>query len=217
MATIQTGRVLHGGHPFFRAMAPRIEAAMSSGTLPIVTRGMLGQHPIPARYEFYNTEDLHHARKRTPAYLALLDGAERVGDYSSMNQAAYPRTQFRPIALGTVVPPRSTPRDPEIPILFFGCVTPRRAAIVDQLPVTVVDRVYDEALRDLITRSVLVLSIHAYDNRTNDSFRVFQALEMGGRVVAESSQEAWYDAAIRPHATVVPYEALVPTCRQLLS
>lgn len=205
---------MHGGVPFFREIAPRIEEAVGPGSLPILTRGMLGQ-PTPSRYWFYNTEDLHHARKRTPAYLALLDGAERVFDYSEANVASYPRSEFRPIALGPIRlgPPAERPLD----VLFFGHLTPRRKAVLDALDARVMDGLHGDALAATIRSARVVLCLNAYDDRTNDSFRVYPALECGGRLVVEACQEAWFNDAVRPYAHVVPYDRLVPTCRQLLA
>lgn len=214
VAAMRTGRVVHGGYPLFRELAPRIEQAVGPGDLPILTVG--AKHlETPARYWFYNTEPLHVARKRTPRLMSLLDGAERVLDYSARNAEVYSRSEFKPVALGPVPSPPE-PAVCEIDILFYGLVTERRRGVLDALQATVVDRVFGAALEALIQRSRLVLCVNAWDERNGNPLRAFPALEYGARLVAERCEEEWYNRAIEPHATVVPYELLIDSCRRLL-
>lgn len=209
-----TGRVVHGGTSAFRAFASYIDAAVEDGDVAIWTRGAAGLSP-PAHYWFYNTEPLHLTRKRTPEYLRLLDGADRVFDYSEPNLQFYSRAEFCPIHLGVVgAPPDLAACD--IDVLFYGHPTPRRRAVVEALQATVIHGVYGAALTAQIRRAKIVLSLNAYDDVNGNPFRVFPVLEAGGHIVAEWCQEEWFNKVVEQHGLVVPYEDMVSICQALL-
>lgn len=210
-----TGRVVHGGYAFFQEAAPRIEAAVPMGDRLIVTRGAL-HLPLPTPpYWFYNTEPLHVRGKLTLEYRALLDGAERVFEYSEPNLQLYPRAEFCEIQLGAVgIPPDLATCD--IDILFYGYPTKRRRAVLTVLPATIVTAFGTERTH-WIRRAKIVLCLNAYDTVNGNPFRVFPVLETGAHAVVEHSREKWINEVIEPHARVVHYAELVATCRRILS
>ena len=213
MAGSVSGRVVHGGAVFFRDAASRIDAAVPAGDRPILTRGARHLRP-PARYWFYNTEPLQVPHKRADWYCSVLDGAERVFDYSAPNLAWYPRAEFCPIQLGTIRPP-SDLKACDIDILFYGHPTPRRLAVLDALPVRTVT-VYGDALVPWVRRATITLAINAYDDVNGNPFRTFPALEWGGRLIVERCHEAWFTEVIQPHALIVAYPDLITTCQTVL-
>jgi hypothetical protein len=215
-AEVTAGRVFHGGYPLFRDVASRIEEAVGEGDLPILTRRALRmRRSIPPKYWFYNTEPLHVPAKRAVDYMALLDGAERVLDYSERNLEFYPRAEFRPIALGEVTPPPD-PGACDVDVLFYGYLTPRREAIVTALSATRIDRVYGEDLVPWFRRSKVVLCVGSYDDVNNNSLRVFPALERGARLLVEACQEEWFNRIAARYAVVVPYGGLVAAAQEML-
>lgn len=211
---VLTGRVVHGGYSFFKEAAPRIEAVVPPGDRLIVTRGALHlPAPIPP-YWFYNTEPLHVRGKLTAQYRGLLDGAERVFEYSMPNLAIYPRAEFRFIQLGNVgTPPDLVTCD--VDILFYGYPTERRRAILTPLAATIVTAFGDERTH-WIRRAKIVLCLNAYDTVNGNPFRIFPVLETGAHAVIEHSREKWVNEVVEPHARVVHYAELVPTCRRIL-
>lgn len=216
MAEIKTGRVVHGGYAFFKEAAPRIEAVVPAGDLPILTRGAL-HLPLPStRYWFYNTEPLHVRGKLTIKYRALIDGAERVFDYSEPNLRWYPphrHIEFCPIQLGTVGPPPDLATC-DVDILFYGYLTPRRQQILDALPVTVtVVEAFGAERAKWIRRARTVLCLNAYDDVNGNPFRVFPVLEAGAHAIVEQCQEDWFNRAVRAHTAVAPYAGLVSLCQ----
>ncbi len=208
--------MLDGGYPFFASIAPRIEQVVPSPGPPIVTLGAMLAAVVPESYWVYNTEDLHHREKLTPRYRSVLDCAARVFDYAEPNVATYPRGEFCPIRLGTLGTPSALDAC-DIDVLFYGYLTPRRERIVRAVGAYATDRVHGDALAVLVRRARVVLSLGAYDHRNNDAFRVFPALEAGGRLVVEACDEAWFNEVVVRHAPVVPYEDLIRTCRSQLT
>jgi hypothetical protein len=207
-------RVAHGGYAFFREAAPRIAEAVGEGDAPILTRGAIHLN-LPERYWFYNTEDLHHPAKRNAHYMAILDRAERVFDYSEPNLRVYPRAEFAPIRLGKVMP-APAPAACDVEVLFFGTLSLRRRVITEAVEATTILGVHGDALAGWIRRSKIVLSLGTHDNVNNDSFRVFPALEYGARLVVESCQEEWFNRLVARYATVVAYKDLVMTCQEMI-
>lgn len=215
---LTTGRVTHGGYPFFRDVSSRIDEVVPDngcGT-PILTRGALRMEgERPPRYWFYNTEDLHHGSKLTAEYRALMDGAERVFDYAEPNVELYPGAEFCPPKLGTI---RGRHAPNGAGILFFGHMTPRRAAVVRAAEAEAFNGLHGAALSEKILAAAVVLAVHAHDDRCNDAFRTFPTLEAGARLVAESCSETWYNLLLADRgATVVPYEGLAEACRTAIA
>ncbi len=209
-----TGRVVHGGYHFFKEAAPRIEAVVPPGDRLIVTRGALHLPAPTPPYWFYNTEPLHVRGKLTREYQALLDGAERVFEYSEHNLQFYPRAEFCEIQLGEVgMPPNLAACD--VDILFYGYPTERRLAILTPLAATIVTAFGVERTH-WIRRAKIVLCLNAYDTANGNPFRVFPLLEIGAHAVVEHSREKWVNEVVEPHAWVVHYAELVPTCRRIL-
>ena len=215
MSNLTQGRVVHGGTEIFRREAGRIEEAVGPGRLPILTWGARKLRDLPRRYYAYNTEPLHVPGKLSAQYRALLDGAERVFDYSTANAEFYPRCEFRPIRLGPVQPPAPAERCTE-DVLFYGLVTERRRPVIEALGATVAEDLFGDALVAAIRGARIVLCVNAYDDRNGNPFRAFPALECGGRLLVESTREPWFNEAVAPHAALAPYEDIVPRCRALL-
>jgi hypothetical protein len=85
--------------------------------------------------------------------------------------------------------------DKEIDVLFYGLVTPRRRLIIDQLNMNVCikENLTLDEMKYLIPRSKWILSIGSSSNIHNDLLRTALALDLGGNIMLESTQETWYD------------------------
>lgn len=207
-------RVQHGGYPMFRELAPRIEASIPAGEVPVLTRANL-HGARPDAYWFYNTEQLHLGFRRSPEYMSLMDGAERVFDYSERNLEWYPRGEFAPLRL--TEPFREPGSGGAGGVLFVGLVTERRRQLLEGLGARTLTGIYGQERDDALRAAAVVLSVHAYDDRCNDAARVFPALEIGARVVAERCSERWYNDLVSRHAAMADFAGLADACRGPLS
>jgi len=146
-------------------------------------------------YYVYQTEDLHLAHKLTPNYKKFLDNATRVYDYSQHNIIYYPRAIHLPLKFEKIEPKNNVTNNT---ILFYGYLSDRRKKIIDVLKkngyiVNCFDGLFDVELGNKLKEYRYVLSIGTYDNITNDSFRIIPAIEHGNIVIAERTQEEWFN------------------------
>lgn len=151
-------------------------------------RQIIPDHP----YVVYQTEDLELDHKLDSDYNRLLDNAITVYDYSIMNSSIR-NFEFKPL-LPNLKSKYCTEKK-EIDILFYGLMTPRRQSIIDSLNLNVYFRellTFDE-MKELIPKSNWVLSIGSASNIHNDLLRVTPALNLGGNILLEHTQEIWYD------------------------
>ena len=87
--------------------------------------------------------------------------------------------------------------------------------MLEALPTRIVTA-YGEELAPWLRRATIVLAVNAYDDVNGNPIRVFPALEQGARLVVERCQEPWFMRVVQPHAMVVAYADLIPTCQALL-
>jgi len=151
-------------------------------------RQLIPDHP----YVVYQTEDLELNHKLDTEYERLLNNAVKVYDYSMMN-SSYKDFEFKPFLPN--LKSKYCEEKKEIDILFYGLMTPRRQSIIDDLKLNVCYRQFltlDE-MKELIPKSKWVLSIGSASNIHNDLLRVTPALNLGGNILLEHTQETWYD------------------------
>ena len=143
-------------------------------------------------YVVYQTEDLDVADKLDATYSRLLNNAVKVYDYSLMN-LTYNEFEFKPLM--PKLDSTYSELDKEIDVLFYGLVTPRRRLIIDQLNMNVCikENLTLDEMKYLIPRSKWILSIGSSSNIHNDLLRTALALDLGGNIMLESTQETWYD------------------------
>lgn len=149
-------------------------------------------------YVVYQTEDLELSHKLDVNYCRLLDNAQKVYDYSTMN-SIYRNFEFKPLLpnLDSVY----SDDIKEIDILFYGLMTPRRESIIHSLNLNVycVDYLTLDEMKSLIPKSKWVLSIGSASNIHNDLLRVTPALNLGANIILEHTQETWYDDYLQQH------------------
>lgn len=86
----------------------------------------------------------------------------------------------------------------DIDVLFYGCVTPRRREILQQLVsmnlnVKAVFGVYGKARDSLIERSKLVLNLHAYDTQIHEAIRTFYLMNNSVAYISEHNETSSID------------------------
>lgn len=136
-------------------------------------------------YNVYQTEDLTAAGKFEGQYKKFLDGAEKVYDYSKQNLEIYPG-EFLPYLPDTSL--KFNYEERLYPVLFYGMRTVRRRPFLNK--VRVEDNLDLDVMKALVPEH-WVLSVGSYSNRCNDLMRITPALNMGGRILMEKSQEDW--------------------------
>lgn len=110
--------------------------------------------------------------------------------------------------------PRS---EPDLDILFYGSLGPRRRAILDRLSesfrLQALFGVYGAERDAWIARSRLVLNLHHYPVQLFESVRVSHLLSNRIAVISETGADLpWPDIGL----LTLPYEQLVDGCRRLL-
>ena len=167
---------------------------VDSSELQVLNWGDFKKGRRANKYIVYQTEDLHHAFKLNGVYKKFLDGANQVYDYSENNLKYYKNAIHLPLKLKKN---SSLTENNNNKILFYGYLSGRRRSIIKELNdfgigVDVLGGLFGEDLYNTLKKYRFVLSIGTYDILTNDSFRVFPAIEMGNIVFLEKT-EKWFD------------------------
>jgi hypothetical protein len=190
----------------------------------------------------YNLEPFTTKEDRPSLLQRYVDLARRmrVWDYSSANLAEWQRARVT----AKVVPIGYVPEirkvfplfegseddavefpEKDIDVLFYGATNARRQAVLEGLShaglsVTHFTDVYGHSRDSAIARAKVVLNMHFYESRgVNSSIfemvRVSYLMANGVAVVTEESVDIPDD--LRPGLAVVPYGALVETCRGIVN
>lgn len=126
--------------------------------------------------------------------LAALDYSLENIDYLSANGIAYPQVYYMPIGASSSYA-RKDRVQKDIDILFYGDYksSPRRRALIDRVRkkynVTLVDDVFGDGMRAVISRSRLVLNIHYYEGAQLETPRLQECLSLSVPVVSEGTAD----------------------------
>lgn len=182
---------------------------------------------FPAGSIIYNLEQIRPgAWAANPGYLDLLR-RHTVWDCNAENAraitAATANTDVHHVRIGFV--PGQTRIHPvpaqDIDVLFYGSVTPRRAAVLQALSAAGVRvhaafRVYGAERDALIARSRVVLNMHAHEGWGFEIVRVSYLLANGKAVVCEATTPDDVEPDLRDAVLATPYDRLVEACQGLL-
>jgi hypothetical protein len=162
----------------------------------------------------------------TPAMLALFRRYP-VWDYSQANikqLAAWRVTRLTHVPIGYVPElKRIAPAVEDIDVLFYGVLTDRRRAIIDELyasgfHVKWVFGIYGADRDAWIARSKIVLNMHQNDYaQVFEIARVSYALANRRAVVSERNTESGEDRDLESGVAFAPYDQLVERCVELLA
>ncbi|WP_127754085.1 sulfotransferase [Devosia sp. 1566] len=151
---------------------------------------------LPDGYYAVQMEQHVASRWFTSGYFRLLSRAELILDYSQQN-IAYLEAQGVPAQQLAFMPLDTNPellldtaQQKDIDVLFYGNENcPRRIRILETLGrrfnVTIINDLFDDAMRDTIRRAKLVLNIHFYENGLLETNRLLEALSLGTPVISE--------------------------------
>jgi hypothetical protein len=182
---------------------------------------------IPPGTILYNLEQIDPASKwLRPAFLELMRKFT-VWDYSLRNierlRQAGPGPGLRHVPLG-YMPQMSriaAVDKPDIDVLFYGSLNPRRSAILDalraaDLRVHAPFGIYGAQRDALIARSRVVLNMHYYESSIFEIVRVSYLLANRKAVVTECHSGTEIDADMHDAVAPASYDRLVDTCMALV-
>jgi len=112
--------------------------------------------------------------------------------------------------------------DPDIDVLFFGSLNPRRIAIIERLRAAglraeAVFGVYGKQRDGLIARAKVVLNVHFYEAKVLEMVRLSYLLANRCCVLSEASSDPEEDDALAAGVAFVPYDDLVARARELVA
>jgi hypothetical protein len=121
-----------------------------------------------------------------------------------------------------VVMPADTPIAKSVDVLFFGTLSARREAVLQQLrdagsTVEVVSGAYANELTPAILRARLVLHVHFYESAYFPVARMLQPVAQGVAIVCEQSVFSAHDGWDRSGILFAAYDDLPGICRSLLA
>lgn len=191
----------------------------------ILGANMLGaEEPLPESAILVNLEQLESNTLLPPHYLDRLL-QHTVWDYSAANVRLL---RSRGARNATHVPLGYVPEltrifgnEPDIDVLFYGSLNPRRSAVLDQLRAAGVRveslfGVYGAQRDAYIGRSKIVLNMHFYPSKVLEVVRIFYLLANGAFVVSERGADADESARFEGGLVFSGYEQLASTCLNYL-
>jgi len=153
-----------------------------------------------------------------------------VADYHSENvdwllrhNGAGQRALELPIVPGPAIAFRpELPCEPVVDVLFYGTLSPRREAILEQLrqaglSVEAVAGAFGEELTPAIKRARLVLHVHFYERGLFPVARILQPVVQGVAIVCEDSVSSRLNDWSGSGIVYAPYEGLVQACCALVA
>lgn len=182
------------------------------------------EEPLPENSILVNLEQLESNTLLPPHYFDRLLH-HTVWDYSAANVRLLRSRGARNVTrvrLGYVPElTRISGKEPDIDVLFYGSLNPRRLAVLDQLSAAGarVERLFGlyGAERDAyISRSKIVLNMHFYEAKVLEVVRIFYLLANGVFVVSERGADTEESGRFEGGLAFSGYEQLGSTCLRYL-
>jgi hypothetical protein len=148
---------------------------------------VLFQRLVGSKYVIFQLENLIE-NVNIHKYLELFKHAMYIYDYNSYNLKYYDES-IRPNVhiFSPLVYTKET-----IDILFYGTLNERRNKILNDLKqtynITIVTKVFGEALNELIKRSKIVLNISYYNNSLLENTRIHECLQYNTIILSETAK-----------------------------
>lgn len=186
---------------------------------------------LPPNYIAFQLEQSINQRWFTPDYVAKLDAARAVLDYSRGN-LAFLQDKGLPLARLFWLP---IDTDPTVArgksagtrkgALFYGdAVSPRRKEILDRLKAAIPElqiatNLFGVELSTALRNTAVVVNVHFYDGALLETTRIHQALSHGAMIVSEAGADAADHRALHDVVDFAPVgdiEALIRLTRRAL-
>jgi hypothetical protein len=109
----------------------------------------------------------------------------------------------------------------DIDVLFYGCLNPRRQAVLRGLRerglnVVVAANCFGAARDELVARSKVVINIHFYEAKVLEIVRISYLLSNGQCVVSETGTDSAEEQVFQSAIAFCSYEGLVDRCEELV-
>jgi hypothetical protein len=229
-AFVEVAETLHAaltalGHDSFLTTEGRI-----AGRRHIVLGcNLLPGYPLPLADDaiLYNLEQVEMGSSWFRPELLELFRRYTVWDYSRRNVAALAAlgvevARLLPIGYVPELTRIEPAREPDLDLLFFGSLNPRRIAIVEALRAAglraeAVFGAYGKQRDDLIARAKVILNVHYYEAKVLEMVRISYLLANRCCVLSEASADPDEDAALSDGVAFAAYDDLVGRAQQLVA
>ncbi len=205
----------------------------TEGMLPgrqhiILGSNLLPQYPLPLAPDaiLYNLEQVDAGSSWLRPELLEIFRRYTLWDYSKQNAV---RLEALGVKVAHILPlgyvkelTRIQPApEPDIDVLFFGSINPRRQEIVNRmkaagLRVVAAFGIYGKKRDQLISRAKLLLNVHFYDTKVLEMVRISYLLANHCAVLSEYSSEPKEDESLAEGVAFADYEHLVQRARELI-
>ena len=199
------------------------------GRLPIVLGSNLLQHyrlPLADDAILYNLEQVQPGSPWFSSELVDIFRRYVLWDYSRQNAAVLEALGVRvahvvPIGYVKELTRLELAPDPDIDVLFFGSMSPRRKEIIDQmsaagLRVHAAFGVYGPERDALIGRAKLLLNVHFYQAKVLEMVRIWYLLANRCAVLSEHSSDPTEDESLAGGVAFADYQDLARRARELI-
>jgi hypothetical protein len=195
----------------------------------VLGANLLPAYPLPLAGDavLYNLEQVQPGSSWFRTELLDLFRRYAVWDYSRRNVEALAALG---IAVARLVPIGYVPEltriapapAPDLDVLFFGSLNPRRIAVIERLRAAglraeAVFGVYGAARDALIARAKVVLNVHYYEAKVLEMVRLSYLLANRCCVLSEVSSDREEDAALAGGVAFAAYDDLVARARELVA
>jgi hypothetical protein len=182
--------------------------------------------PLAADSILYNLEQVQPGSPWFQPELIDLFKRYTIWDYSARNAAALDTLGVkvdRVVPIGYVKELTRIQRagEPDIDVLFFGSINPRRRAILermqaDRLRVHAVFGMYGKERDALIARAKVVLNVHFYEAKVLEMVRLSYLLANRCAVLSERSSDPAEDDVLSAGVAFAEYQELAQRARELI-
>jgi len=210
------------------------EPVVTSAVLParrhiVLGSNLLPDYPLtlPSDAVLYNLEQVEPSWGATRPQVLELFRRYELWDYSVQNAAALAMLGVRvarilPIGYVKQLTRIEHAHDPDIDVLFFGSMSPRRKAVLERmqalgLRVHELFGVYGKARDAFVARSKLIVNIHYYGAKVLEMVRLSYLLANRCAVLSERSSNPQEDEALGAGVAFASYEELADRARALIA
>jgi hypothetical protein len=149
-------------------------------------------NPLPKNYIVYQCEQFS-SNWFTEEYWSIMKGAKQIWEYSENGLSNYDKSfEGKVIYVPPGIVDGIINEVKDIPILFYGALNKHRLNTINTLKqkghnITVANKIFEDEISDMLSRTKIVLNIHYYENGHLETFRINEALSHGCNVVSEKS------------------------------
>jgi hypothetical protein len=135
-------------------------------------------------------------------YWQIMNNALQIWEFAENNIAKYPielESKVFHVPAGLI---NGEIKEKDIDVVFYGAINKHRETVINQIRnnnihITCIQNKYGEEMKDILSRTKVVLNVHFYEKGHLETFRINEALSCGCNVVSERNDKAFYPAIYR--------------------